>query len=138
METLYTRDIIRLATGLNAIRLSKPDASAFKKSRICGSSITVDIQVKAGRVTAFGAEVKACALGQASTAIVEQHIAGSNLEDIMALKALLSDLLQGKGVSFPPPWEALGIFEKAQPHKARHSAILLPFEALEEALNIQK
>jgi NifU-like protein involved in Fe-S cluster formation len=133
MDNLYTKEIIRLAASLNAERLTGADLSIYKKSRICGSAVTIDLSIKDGVVTGFGAEVKACALGQATTAIVEANIIGQRLDDIPHVKAQLENLLAGEAVTFPSPWEKLSVFERAEKYKARHSAILLPFLALEEA-----
>ncbi len=133
METLYTREILRLAAGLTGERLENPDVSVTKKSRICGSTITVDLKLKAGRISEFGTEVKACALGQASTAIVEQNACGKTWADMEPVYLDLQDLLAGGAPAFPEPWQAFELFKSAQNHKARHSAILLPLKALEEA-----
>jgi NifU-like protein involved in Fe-S cluster formation len=131
---LYTREILRLATSLKGARLAAPDKSVLKTSRICGSTVTIDIKISHGRVSAFGAEVKACALGQASTAIVERRVKGQSGADITAAKRALIRLLAGEQVAFAEPWQDLKVFEAAQAYKARHSAIVLPFIALEEAL----
>ncbi|MEE8296053.1 MAG: iron-sulfur cluster assembly scaffold protein [Sphingomonadales bacterium] len=133
METLYTREILRLALGLEGSRLDKPDVSVTKHSRVCGSTITIDVNLKAGRVSNFGAEVKACALGQASTAIVEKQVFGKTWADLNPVYQELQNLLAGKTEDFPAEWKELEVFVSAQQHKARHSAILLPFKALEEA-----
>ncbi len=133
-DALYTREVLRLAAGLRARRLPAPDKTVFKKSRICGSSVTVDITIEGGRVTAFGAEVKACALGQASTAIVERHILGASGPEVAAVRQALEGVLAGNDVLIPAAWEELSVFAAARQHKARHSAILLPFLALEAAL----
>lgn len=134
METLYTREILRLASGLEGERLIVPDVSVTKKSRICGSTITIDVNLKTGRISEFGAKVKACALGQASVAIVEKHVFGANWTDLEPVYLELQNLLAGETVIFPAEWKELEVFASAQSHKARHSAILLPFKALEEAL----
>ncbi len=134
METLYTKEILRLAMALKATRLDRPDISVTKHSRICGSTITVDVNLKAGRITEFGAEVKACALGQAATAIVEGKVVGKNWAELEPTQKALENLLAGKVGTFPVDWKPLEVFVSAQDHKARHSAILLPFKALEEAL----
>ncbi len=134
---LYTKEVLRLAAGLTGERLKSPDVSITKKSRICGSTITVDVNLKAGRISDFGAEVKACALGQASTAIVEKHVVGKDWSELAPVYGALQNLLAGNAATFPEEWEAFNVFSSAQSHKARHSAILLPFKALEEALNNQ-
>lgn len=137
METLYTREILKLAGGLKGERLENPDISITKHSRICGSTITIDVNLKAGKISEFGAAVKACALGQASAAIVEQHAFGKTWADLEPVYLELQNLLAGGEPIFPEDWQALSVFASALEHKARHSAILLPFKALEEAFKTQ-
>lgn len=137
METLYTKEILRLASGLEAVRLSDSDITVTKKSRICGSTITIDVNFKAGRVSDFGAEVKACALGQASAALVEKRVVGKNWAELEPVYLELQKLLAGETTAFPGGWEVMEVFGSAQRHKARHSAILLPFKALEEAFVVK-
>ena len=134
MEMLYTQEILKLAAGLKAEPLPNPDITITKHSRICGSTITINLNVKDGQVVAFGATVKACALGQAATAIVEKNIRGKRWEDLELVYLALQNLLEGNDVTFPKEWKDLEVFSKATQHKARHSAILLPFKALEAAL----
>lgn len=133
IATLYTRDVLALAASLEAKRLEKAEVSVTRKSRICGSTVTVDVAFEGDRIKAFGAEVEACALGQAAAAIAEKHAVGAGLDDIRTVRAALEALLAGSDAAFPGGWQDLAIFEKARQHKGRHSAILLPYLALEEA-----
>ncbi len=134
MEMLYTREILRLAASLEGERLTDPDISITKSSRVCGSTLTIDLELKDKQVVAFGAEVKACALGQASTAIAEKHIVGKTWTEIEPIYQDLQKLLAGEAIRFKGEWGDLNVFQAAQNHKARHSAILLVFKALEEGL----
>lgn len=108
-------------------------ARVTKVSPICGSKITVDVVVEDGRVAAFGQEVRACALGQASASILGEAILGASLEELQATRAALADFLAGSGDAPQGRFEALEIFRPAIPHRGRHGSILLAFQAAEEA-----
>lgn len=133
MNALYTRDIIRLAAQAPSGGLSRPDVSVTKTSRICGSTITIDVNIKDGRVTGYGQKIKACALGQASSAIVAANIIGKTRDDIAPVAEGVEKLLKEDGPAPKGEWAAYEKFIPARDHPARHSAIMLPFEALREA-----
>jgi len=134
MDALYTREILRLAAGAPPPRhLKAPDACVTKTSRICGSRITIEVNFRDGRITDYGHEIKACALGQASSAIVAAHITGKSWAELEPVARAVEAMLKEGG---PPPegeWADYQLFLPAREHSARHSAILLPFEALREA-----
>ncbi len=131
---LYTIDILRLAASTGAWpRLSAPQASSEKRSPICGSRITVDVELDGtGRVSGIGQEVRACALGQASAALMGQAALGKTPQDLVAARDDLKSWLAGEQPT-PGAWPGLAIFEPALPHSARHPAILLAFDAVAEA-----
>jgi NifU-like protein involved in Fe-S cluster formation len=131
---LYTRDILRLAASIPHLgRLEHPQASVEKRSAVCGSTVTVDVALDgAGRITALGQEVKACALGQASAALLGGHAIGRSGGEIAEARDSLSDYLVGRTDS-PGDWPGLDIFAAARPYAARHAAILLAFDAAAEA-----
>lgn len=134
MDALYNKEILRLAASLSRLeRLAAPDAVVTKTSRICGSRITIDVTFKGGVVADYAQQVKACALGQASASIVASHIIGKGFGEVDATGQALEKLLKQDG---PPPtgdWADFEVFIPARPHKSRHSAIMLPFEALRQA-----
>ena len=134
MNALYNKEILRLAASLPAYRrLDDPVISVTKTSRICGSRITIAVKIEDGEVADYSQEVKACALGQASSAIVAKNIKGKTWHDFAPVAEKVENLLKEEG---PPPegeWADFQVFLPARPHKSRHSAILLPFEALREA-----
>lgn len=134
-STLYTRDILRLATAIPHLgRLPDADSSAERRSPVCGSRITVDVVLdKAGQVSSIGLDVHACALGQASASVMGQAVLGKSLTDIVAARDALSTYLGGAGDS-PGDWPGLAVFAAARAYPARHPAILLPFEALAAAM----
>ncbi|TMJ17765.1 MAG: iron-sulfur cluster assembly scaffold protein [Alphaproteobacteria bacterium] len=132
---LYTRDILRLAASIPHVgRLEHPQATVEKRSPVCGSAVTVDIALDGeGRVTALGQEVKACALGQASAALLGAHAIGRSGAEIAQARDTLLDYLAGRADS-PGDWPGLDIFAAARAYAARHAAILLAFDAAAEAV----
>ena len=139
MNALYNKEILRLAASLPASRrVDDPVISVTKTSRICGSRITIAVKIEDGEVADYSQEVKACALGQASSAIVAKNIIGKTWHDFAPVAEKVEKLLKEEG---PPPegkWADFQVFLPARPHKSRHSAILLPFEALREAFALAR
>lgn len=133
-SALYNRDILRLAAAIpHQKRLDAPDASAEKRSAVCGSRVAVDVVLDGqGRVAALGQEVKACALGQASAALMGANAIGASAADLAAARDALADYLAGRRDD-PGDWPGLSLFVDARPFAARHPSILLPFEAAAEA-----
>jgi NifU-like protein involved in Fe-S cluster formation len=131
---LYNRDILRLAASIpHQGRLEQPHASAEKRSPLCGSRVIVDVVLdREGRIIALGQEVKACALGQASAALMGAHALGRNHEELAQGRDALAQFLSGERQD-PGSWPGLELFRDAQSYKARHPSILLAFEAAAEA-----
>lgn len=133
--TLYNTEILRLATSIPFHeRLADPMASVEKRSPVCGSRVTVDVNVDAsGRVAALGMLVRACALGQASSALMAGHAVGRCADELEAARDSLAAYLAGERDA-PPEWPGLEIFAPARAHSARHASIRLAFEAVAEAV----
>jgi NifU-like protein involved in Fe-S cluster formation len=133
-SALYTRDILRLAASIpHQQRLTAPDATSEKRSAVCGSRVVVDIVLDGdGRVAALGQEVKACALGQASAALMGSHAIGATAADLLAARDELAAYLRGE-CEHSDLWPGLSLFADARAFPARHASILLPFEAAAEA-----
>lgn len=131
---LYNRDILRLAASIpHHRRLERPQASVEKRSALCGSRIAIDVIVdEEGRVVDLGQEVKACALGQASAALMGANAIGRTPQDLVRARDELAGFLQGTRDD-PGDWPGLDLFGLARPYKARHGSILLAFEAVAEA-----
>lgn len=131
---LYNAEILRLAASIpHADRLEGAFATARRTSPVCGSRVTVDVALGPdGRIARFGQEVRACALGQASAAILGRHVIGETPESIAQAHAALKAWLKGDE-ALPPELAArfpeLHLFEPARAHPARHPSILLAFEA---------
>jgi NifU-like protein involved in Fe-S cluster formation len=124
----YAADIPRLQ------RLDAPDATAVAISRLCGSKVTVDVKLEGGRVSDFGHEVKACALGQASSSIMARHVIGATPAELKTLKARMHAMLKADG---PPPegaWSDCEVLLPVRDYKARHASTLLTFDAVVDAV----
>lgn len=133
-ETLYNTQILRLAASIpHAVRLDSPQASVTRVSLVCGSRVTVDLDLDAGgRVARFGQEVRACALGQSAAALLGEHVTGRSATELAAARDGLAAYLKGDADT-PGEWPGLNLFAPARPHKARHGSILLAFQAAADA-----
>ncbi|TRW16946.1 iron-sulfur cluster assembly scaffold protein [Glacieibacterium frigidum] len=128
-EPLYNTAILRLAATPASPRLADAQASAVRVSPICGSRVTVDVDLDdAGRVAAFGQEVRACALGQAAAALLDANVVGRSAVELTTARDDLAAFLKGTRDD-AGDWPGLDIFAPARPHKARHASILLAFDA---------
>jgi NifU-like protein involved in Fe-S cluster formation len=133
-SALYNRDILRLAASIpHQRRLEQPHGTAETRSPVCGSRVAVDVVLDGeGRITALGQEVKACALGQASAALMGAHAVGRSGPELAEARDALAGFLAGERDD-PGEWPGLDLLARARPYKARHPSILLPFEAVAEA-----
>lgn len=131
---LYTRDVLRLAASIPHLRrLEAPQGSAERRSAVCGSRVAVDVMLDVeGRVGALGQDVKACALGQASAALMGAEALGHSAGEIAAARDALAAFLAGERDD-PGAWPGLALFAEARRFPARHASILLAFEAAAEA-----
>ena len=131
--TLYNADILRLAAEMpHGERLLDPMGSSQKRSAVCGSRVTVDVDLDAeGRVVAVGMLVRACALGQASSSLLAGAAVGRTPQELVAARDALARWLAEGGDA--PGWPGLAVFEPARAHTARHPSIRLAFEAAAEA-----
>ena len=130
---LYNERILRLAASIpHHERLADAMATAEKRSPICGSRVTVDVSVDAaGRVSAVGLLVRACALGQASSSLLASSILGKSPEELAAARDALTAWLAKEGD--PPDWPGMDVFAPARDYTARHPSIRLAFEAAADA-----
>lgn len=133
MTALYTTDILRLAASIpHHERLPHAQATAEKRSPVCGSRVTVDVALgDDGRVAAVGLLVRACALGQASSALLGQAILGRSPGELAAAREALAAWLAGEGDL--PDWPGLAVLAPVRDYPARHASIRLAFEAAAEA-----
>jgi len=132
MTELYNTDILRWTTRIaHQARLVDADVTVTKTSRICGSRISADAKLTLGAISAFGQEVKACALGQASAAIVSQHVIGLTSDELDDIAARFRHMVKTGEADFPAKWADLAILAPVYDHPGRHGSVMLPFECLE-------
>ncbi len=132
MTELYNTDILRWTTRIPLTdRLEGDVLHVTKTSRICGSRINADAVVEDGIITAFGQEVKACALGQASAAIVGQNIIGLSASELEEIADKFRHMVKTGDAIFPDKWKDLALLAPVKDHPGRHGSVILPFETLE-------
>jgi NifU-like protein involved in Fe-S cluster formation len=135
LDDIYSARILEFAGAIShGVRLAEPKYSATAHSKLCGSTVSIDLRLEDGRVAAYGQTVKACLLGQAACSIMGREIVGSTPADLRAVGAAMRAMLkQGKS---PPTgrWADLGVLEPVRAHKGRHASVLLVFDAVEAAL----
>jgi NifU-like protein involved in Fe-S cluster formation len=135
IDDIYNRRVLELAANIPRLgRLANPDATAKAHSRLCGSTVVVDLCVKNGRVADFAHDVKACALGQASSSLMARHVLGATAEELNELRDQVMRMLKADG---PPPrgrWAEFAVLEPVRSYKARHASTLLTFDAVADAL----
>jgi len=133
--SLYSKRILALAADIpHAERLPNPDGSASKRSPLCGSTVTVDVKLERGRVSEFGQDVKACALGQASAAILGANVIGLDLSDARTVRDALRAMLKDGAKPPKGAFEKLSLLEPARDYKNRHASIMLTLDATVEAM----
>jgi NifU-like protein involved in Fe-S cluster formation len=136
IDDIYNRKILELAANIPRLgRLAAPQASASAHSRLCGSSVTIDLVLRDGLVADFGQDVKACALGQAASSVMGGNIIGATPAELRELRETMRKMLKENG---PPPqgrWADAAYLEPVRDYKARHASTLLTFDAVVDALD---
>ena len=137
LNEVYNKRIIELAGNIPRIgRLSDPDARATAHSRLCGSTVTVDLKMSGDEVTDFAHDVKACALGQASSSIMARNVIGAKADELRDLRETVRRMLKENGS--PPAegrWADISVLEPVRDYKARHASTLLTFDAVVSAID---
>jgi NifU-like protein involved in Fe-S cluster formation len=135
LDDIYNRRVLELAADIPRLgRLASPDATAKAYSRLCGSTVVVDLVVRDGRVVDFAHDVSACALGQAASSLMARHVIGVRVEELFDLRDTMTRMLKENG---PPPegkWADFAVLEPVRTFRARHASTLLTFEAVTDAL----
>ncbi len=135
INDIYNRRILGFAADIPRLqRLGSPDATAVAHSRLCGSKVTVDVSMENGVVSDFGHEVKACALGQASSSIMARHVVGSTPEELRAVRDQMYRMLKEEGPAPSGKWADLEALLPVRDFKARHASTLLTFDAVVDAV----
>jgi NifU-like protein involved in Fe-S cluster formation len=136
LNDIYNAKILELAANIpRQGRLAAPDASAKAHSKLCGSTVIVDLVMRDGKVVDFAHDVKACALGQAAASLMARNVIGATGPELRELRDKVRAMLKESG---PPPqgkWADVGVLEPVRDYKARHASTLLTFEATVDAID---
>ena len=136
LDDIYNTKILELAGNIPRIgRLADPDASARAHSRLCGSTVTVDVKMADGRVSDFAHDVKACALGQASSSIMARNVIGTTSDELRQLRETMQKMLKENGAPPDGRWSDLKYLEPVRDYRARHASTMLTFDAVVDAVN---
>jgi NifU-like protein involved in Fe-S cluster formation len=136
LDDIYNQRIFELAAAIpHAVRLDHPQAAARAHSKLCGSTVEVEIRMDGDRISDFGQTVKACLLGQASAAIVGREIVGTPADEFRAVAATMRRMLKEGGPRPEGRWADLGLLEPVKDYPHRHASTLLVFDAVERALD---
>jgi NifU-like protein involved in Fe-S cluster formation len=136
INEVYNRRILELAGNIPRLgRLKEPDATATAHSKLCGSTVTVDLKMEGDTVTDFAHEVKACALGQASSSIMAHQVVGSNAAELRDLRESVRKMLKENGAAPTGKWTEIAVLEPVRDYKARHASTMLTFDAVVSAID---
>lgn len=132
---LYSGRILALAADIPHLgRLTAPQGTAKRRSPLCGSTVTVDVTLDGGRISGFGQDVKACALGQAAAAVVGAAVIGRTRDEVALARDQLAAMLKAGGPAPDAPFDGLEVLLPARDYANRHASILLALEATLEAI----
>ncbi|MBK8008119.1 MAG: iron-sulfur cluster assembly scaffold protein [Rhizobiales bacterium] len=135
LNDVYNRRILELAADIpRSGRLPHPDASATAHSKLCGSTVTIDLAMEGDRITDFAHDVRACALGQASSSIMARHVVGANAAELRTVRDQMYQMLKENGPAPSGKWADLAVLEPVRDYKARHASTLLTFDAVVDAI----
>lgn len=135
LDDIYNTRILELAAHIPRIeRLSHPQATASARSKLCGSEVTVDVDVTDGLISAFGQTVKACLLGQAAASVLGREIVGSTPDEIRTVSREVRAMLKEGGPAPVGRWADLRVLEPVRDYKHRHDAVMIIFDAATRAL----
>ena len=135
INEVYNKRIIELAGNIPRLgRLPEAQASATAHSKLCGSTVTVDLKMEGDEVTDFAHEVKACALGQASSSIMARHVIGAKADELRNLRETVRKMLKENGAPPDGKWADIAVLEPVRDYKARHASTLLTFDAVVDAI----
>jgi SUF system NifU family Fe-S assembly protein len=136
INEVYNQRILELAGNIPRLgRLADADATATAHSKLCGSTVTVDLKMDGDVVTDFAHEVKACALGQASSSIMAQHVVGAKAAELRGLRESVRRMLKENGTPPDGRWSDIAVLEPVRDYKARHASTLLTFDAVVAAID---
>ncbi|CAN7403598.1 iron-sulfur cluster assembly scaffold protein [Aminobacter aminovorans] len=135
IDDIYNTKILGFAGNIGRLgRLDHPDATATAHSKLCGSTVTIDLAMKDGIVTDFAHEVKACALGQASSSIMAEHVVGASADELRQVRETMLRMLKEGGTPPEGRFGDLKYLEPVRDYKARHASTMLTFDAVVDAI----
>lgn len=135
LDDVYNRRILELAGNIPRLgRLAEPDASATAHSKLCGSTVTVDLRMDGDVVTDFAHDVKACALGQASSSIMARNVIGATSTELRAVREAMHAMLKQNGPAPTGRFADCEVLIPVRDYKARHASTLLTFDAVVDAI----
>jgi NifU-like protein involved in Fe-S cluster formation len=136
LNDVYNTRILELAGSIPRIgRIPDAHGSATAHSKLCGSTVTVDLKMDGDTVTDFAHDVKACALGQASSSIMARHVVGSTPDELRSVRDQMYRMLKEEGPAPTGKWADLEALLPVRDFKARHASTLLTFDAVVDAVN---
>lgn len=136
LNEIYNSKLLELAANIpHSERLASPDATITAHSKLCGSTVTIDLCMSDGVVSGYGQTVKACLLGQAACSVVGAHVIGASAAEIRAVSAAMRAMLKEGGAPPSRRFAELAVLEPVRHYKARHGSVLLVFDALERAVD---
>lgn len=136
LNEVYNSRILELAGNIPRLgRLSDADATATAHSKLCGSTVTVDLKMEGDTVTDFSHDVKACALGQASSSIMARNVIGAKADELRGLRETVRRMLKESGAPPSGKWADIAVLEPVRDYKARHASTLLTFDAVTAAID---
>ena len=135
LNDIYNRRVLELAADIpRQGRLASPQATAKAHSKLCGSTVTIDLSVADGKVSDFAHDVRACALGQASSSLMARHVIGATPEELRELRETMVAMLKANGRPPSGKFAEFAVLEPVREYKARHASTLLTFDAVVDAL----
>jgi NifU-like protein involved in Fe-S cluster formation len=135
IDDVYNAKILGFAGNIARIgRLENPDATAMAHSKLCGSTVTVDLKMENDVVTDFAHDVKACALGQASSSIMASHVVGATADELREVRETMRKMLKENGAPPEGRFDDLKYLEPVRDYKARHASTMLTFDAVVDAI----
>ena len=135
IDDLYSQKVLALAANMPRVgRLPAPHGTAEKVAKLCGSRVVVDVVVEGGRVVDFAQDVKACALGQASAAVLGANVIGASLPELELATGQFKAMLKAGGSPPDGRFSDLSMLALVKDYPARHASTLLAFEAVTEAV----
>jgi NifU-like protein involved in Fe-S cluster formation len=136
LNEVYNSRILELAGNIPRLgRLDGPDATATAHSKLCGSTVTIDLKMEGETVTDFAHVVKACALGQASSSIMARNVIGAKADELRNVREIVRRMLKENGEPPSGKWAEIAVLEPVRDYKARHASTMLTFDAVTAAID---